>query len=337
MNREERIKAVLKDGKADRVPISLWTHFSELDQDPLSLAKATAEFIKKYDFDFVKMMPFALYSVQDYGTELQIFNTHDKAPRVLNYGIQSIDDYDRIHVIPGIQGTLGKQVEFARYLSALLPAHTPFIQTIYSPLSNLYKMAGDRLFSDLEEVPGKIHRALDALVETTRDFIRLNIEAGVSGFFFATQTARKDLITERQFYEFEKPYDVRVIQSYAEKTWMNVLHLHGSQVYFQETLDYPVNIVNWHDQTTEPSLSEARKLTDKVLMGGIRSAPVLVNRVYQSDDIITDGTPDDVIAQIHESIRAVNGEKLIISPGCGVGIHAKEENFYAARAAVESV
>lgn len=336
MNRKERIQAVLNTGKADRVPISLWTHFSELDQDPLSLAKATAAFVKKYDFDFVKMMPFALYSVQDYGTELQIYNEHDKAPRVLNYGIQSIEDYDRIHVLPGIQGTMGKQVEFARYLAQLLPEDTPFIQTIYSPLSNLFKMAGERLFGDLDIAPKKIHRALDALVETTRDFVRLNIEAGVSGFFFATQTARKDFITEKQFYEFEKPYDIQVIQSYADKTWMNALHLHGSDVYFKETLDYPVNIVNWHDQTTEPSLAEARKLTDKVLMGGIRSAPVLVNRVYQSNDIITDGTPEEVVKQIHQSIQAVHGEGLIISPGCGVGIHAKEENFYAARKAVEA-
>ncbi len=335
MNRTERVRAVLEDRPVDRVPVSLWTHFSEADQDPVSLAKTTADFIKKYDFDFVKLMPFALYSVQDFGAQIQIYGRHEQAPKIINYGIQSLDDYDKIHVLPGIQGTMGKQVEFVSHLSKFLEPHTPYIQTIYSPLSNLLKLGGERIFDDLIRAPKKVHRVLEIFAETTIDFIKLNIQQGVSGFFFATQTARKDFITPAQFEEFEKPYDLEVIKSYVDKTWFNVLHLHGDNVYFKETLDYPTNVINWHDRTTKPSLKEARKITNKVLLGGIKSAPVLIDRVYHSHDIISDGTPTEVTEQIHEAIHSLNGKGLIIGPGCGVGIYAKEENLIAARKAVE--
>ena len=66
MNREERIKAALACRPVDRVPISAWMHFSAVDQDPVSLAEEEVAFTEKYDFDFIKMMPFGLYSVQDF-------------------------------------------------------------------------------------------------------------------------------------------------------------------------------------------------------------------------------------------------------------------------------
>ena len=62
MNREERIRAALAGQPVDHVPVGAWMHLSEFDQDPISLAEAEAAFTEKYDFDYIKMMPFGLYS-----------------------------------------------------------------------------------------------------------------------------------------------------------------------------------------------------------------------------------------------------------------------------------
>ena len=51
MNREERIRAVLEGKQPDRVPVSVWMHLSEYDQDSRSLAEAMVAFNEKYDYD----------------------------------------------------------------------------------------------------------------------------------------------------------------------------------------------------------------------------------------------------------------------------------------------
>ena len=78
MNRKERIMAALHGKEVDRVPVSAWLHFSEVDQDPVSLAKAQISFVKKYDFDFIKMMPQGTYPVQDWGAQLKKFEKRSR-------------------------------------------------------------------------------------------------------------------------------------------------------------------------------------------------------------------------------------------------------------------
>ena len=77
MTREDRIRAALAGGEVDRLPCSVWMHLSEVDQDPRSLAEEMVSQNEKYDFDFIKMMPFGAYSTQDWGcllyTSLRIY------------------------------------------------------------------------------------------------------------------------------------------------------------------------------------------------------------------------------------------------------------------------
>lgn len=75
MNREERIRAALAGQPVDHVPVGAWMHLSEFDQDPISLAEAETAFTEKYDFDYIKMMPFGLYSTQDFGNQITITAT----------------------------------------------------------------------------------------------------------------------------------------------------------------------------------------------------------------------------------------------------------------------
>ncbi len=335
MNREERIRAALALKDVDRVPVGAWMHLSEFDQDPISLAEAEVELTETYDFDYIKMMPFGLYSTQDFGNQITIYCDAHKEPIVKKFAIQSEADYDKVHAIPAIQGTYGKQVEFARELVKRRKAGTPIIQTIFSPFSTLKKMAGDRLLKDMISNPTAVHHALAAITATTLDFVSYNIAAGVDGFFFATQNAVKPMMTPAQFEEFAAFYDLQVIKSYAKKTWFNVAHIHGEDIYFKEVADYPINCVNWHDRHTFPSLKEARALTDKCLLAGIKSAPYFVDGVLKYDDIILEGTPEEITAHVKDAISQVEGKGLILGPGCVVNPSAPKENLMALRKAVE--
>lgn len=336
MNKQARVEAAINGAAVDRVPVSVWYHLSGIDQDPVRLAEGTAAIIKKYDYDFVKMMPFGLYSVQDLGVKVKAFSQQGRPPVVERYAIQSVEDYFALPRIAVTQGTYGRQLEFTEQLRRLLPKDVPYIQTIFSPLTTLHKLAGDRVLEDLKAAPEAVHAALRVITEITIAFVEENIKRGVSGFFFATQEARKAFISPEDFQSFAVPYDVQVLSSYAKRTWFNVVHLHGLDVYFEEIARlYPNNVLNWHDRNTFPSLQEARRLTDKALLAGIRAATKLVAGREVRDDITVDGTPEEIIAHVREAIAAVDGKKLLLGPGCCVDQFAKEENLLAVRQAVE--
>ena len=324
MTKIERVKAALNGDEVDRIPMSIWLHYPHMDQDPKSLADIQVEMARKYDYDFIKMMPFGLYSVQDYGAKVKIFGTTHQPPIIDEFGIQSIEDWATLKVLPATYGTYGKQLQFAQHLSKQVKDEFPFIQTIFSPMTTALKLAGDRIYKDMKEDPKLFHQALSVITETTINFVNANIEAGVSGFFFASKNATTDEMTEEDFNEFALPYDMMVMDSYKDKTYFNVVHFHGDNIMFETLCKYPGNCLSWHDRWVSPSFSEARKITDKCLLGGINEKVVLAKE-----------SPDTIQAHIGEAINDAGRSKLMIGPGCVADPLTPEINFYAARVAVE--
>jgi uroporphyrinogen decarboxylase len=92
---------------------------------------------------------------------------------------------------------------------------------------------------------------------------------------------------------------------------------------FDEFLDYPVHAYNWDDQVTAPSLVEARKKTDKCLIGGINKMGVLRS-----------GTPKDVEREAQRSLQAAGRRRFILAPGCGFPMDVPEANLKTLRGAV---
>ena len=281
MNREERIRAVLEGKQPDRVPVSVWMHLSEYDQDSRSLAEAMVAFNEKYDYDFIKMMPFGAYMTPDWGAKLKIFCDPYKEVEIIEPAITCPEDYEKLEVLAPTHGSWGRTLQIAQWTSKLIKPNTPYMQTIFSPATSLKKLAGARLLSDMLEHPDKVHHALEVITETTINFVKANIEAGVSGFFFATQLANYDMLSDTLYAEFCKPYDLRVISSYNKETWFNVVHIHGKNIMFDTLEKYPLPILNWHDRQTEPDFKAAREKTNKVFMGGLKEGPAIVGTALQ--------------------------------------------------------
>ena len=53
------------------------------------------EFNEKYDYDFIKMMPFGAYTTSDWGTKLEIFCDKYKEVEIAAPAISSLEDYKR--------------------------------------------------------------------------------------------------------------------------------------------------------------------------------------------------------------------------------------------------
>lgn len=326
MTKKERILAAIQKKDVDRPPFSIWYHIPHVDQDPVQLAETQIQIAHAYDMDFIKMMPYGNYSAHDFGLSCTFYCTTTQPVMERKFAIQDAKEWGEIEPLPGCFGAHGKQILLARQLQKQLKGEElPYVQTIFSPLTTAKKLAGMRVFEDMRSHPKELHHALQAITETTIDFVKANIEAGVAGFFFATQCANTEWVTEAEYDEFGVAYDLKVIEAYKDLTYFNIAHIHGDNTMFQKIADYPVNCLNWHDRWVNPGMDEARKLSDKCFLGGL------------NEKWLSTAKPEEISGHVQEAVQMAGRKGLMITPGCVAELDTPEINFYAARIAVNNL
>ncbi len=324
MSKRERLEATIDGAPVDRPAVALWRHWPVDDQSGPALARATVTFQRDYDFDFVKVTPSSNFPVAGYGAasiwEGNLEGTRVWGPRV----IQTAEDWLRLAPLAPTDGLLGEVVAANRQIVAGLGAQVPVIQTIFNPLAQAKNLAGDRLLSDLRREPEAVKAGLDVLLETTLRFMEALGAVEMAGVFLAIQHASTDLLTPAEYRSFGLPYDREILAAAADMGWwLNVVHLHGHNVMFDLVEQYQAQVVNWHDQETPPTLLAARRLTDRVVCGGLRQWDTMMR-----------GTPDKVRSEAAAAIEATGGRRFILGTGCVTPIAAPTGNLRAARESV---
>lgn len=323
MTKRERLEATIAGQATDRPAIALWRHWPGDDQRANDLARATVEFQQRYDWDFVKCMPASNYCIADWGAEdAWVGNeegTRQWGPRV----IQKPEDWTRLRVLDPKRGMLAEMHKAMRLIGQGLGQGVPFIWTIFNPLAQAKNLAGERLLSDMRQYPDVVKAGLEAITESCVRFVEAARDTGLAGIFLALQHATYDLLSEAEYIQFGRPYDLRILEA-AEGLWFNLVHLHGEHVMFNLMADYPVPVVNWHDRETPPSLTEALPRFPGALVGGLHRTATMLR-----------GTPDGIQAEIRSALEATHGRRLIIGTGCVMWITTPVGNIRAARDAVE--
>ena len=324
MDKRTRLETIFAGERPDRPAVALWRHWPVDDQRGDALARATLEFQQIFDFDFVKVTPSSNYCVAGYGAETRwegnLEGTRVWGPRL----IQEPEDWLRLRPLDPRQGLLGEVLQADRLIGQALGSATPFIQTIFNPLSQAKNLAGDRFIPHLRQHPDAVKAGLATLTESILRFVEALKETGAAGIFLAVQHAQFGLLTQEEYATFGRPLDLQILEA-TEGMWFNLLHLHGRDVMFDLLADYPVQVINWHDRETPPSLAQALERTDKTLCGGLRQWETMVR-----------GTAEQVLQEGREAIQATGGRRFILGTGCVTPIVAPVGNIHAARQAVES-
>ena len=325
MTHRERIEKALAFEPTDRLPFGFWWHFPNRDRAPRRLAELALELQNRLDLDFIKFSPYGLYSVVDWGVRLDM-KGGAYTPVQADYPIQKPDDWLKLKSFRGDEGEYLIVLEAQRILLSEMKDDIPLVQTVFSPLTSCLKMAGrDVLLQHLREAPDAVHAGLEVVTETTRRFAVEVATRGADGLFFASQTTNAGYLTPHEYAEFAKAYDEVVLEGVEGRSWFNILHLHGSDVMFDQVADYPVQAFNYHDREAGPSLAEMRKLTDKCLIGGLARHTTLVK-----------GVPQDVDAQVKDAWEQVERKGLILGPGCVGNLSTPERNILQLRRSVDS-
>lgn len=324
MTKRKRLEATIRGEPADRPPVALWRHFPGDDQDPAELAASTVAFQQQYDFDFVKVTPASSFCVRDWGVEDCWMGNEEGTREYRHQPICVPEHWHTLQRLEPEQGALGAQLRCLELIREAMGDEVPFIQTIFNPLSQAKNLVGrQNLLAHLRQDPAAVRTGLETITATTVRFIEAARERGISGIFLAVQHASHALLCEREYEEFGVPFDRRLLDA-ADGLWLNVLHIHGDQVMFDLVSEYPVQVVNWHDRETPPTLREGQARVQGAVLGGLRQW-----------DTMRRGTPDEVRQEAEDAIRQTGGRRFILGTGCVTPITAPWANLRAAREVVK--
>ena len=169
----QRLEACIAGEKPDRPPIALWRHFPVDDQHPALLAAATLDFQRRYDFDFIKVTPASSFASRDWGVQDIWLGNIDGSRKYTQRVIQNPEDWFKLQVLDPVKGSLGNQLKCLQIINERINTGTPFIQTVFSPLSIAKYLVGDQgLLVHLRRYPDAVHAGLFIITETVRRFVR---------------------------------------------------------------------------------------------------------------------------------------------------------------------
>jgi uroporphyrinogen decarboxylase len=326
MNKRERVMAALDGLPVDRVPASFWGHDFLREWSAQGLADAMLESFRRYDWDYMKVNPRATYYAEAWGCRYRPSGDATRGPETVDFVLKSAGDLENVRPVDVGQGPFAEQLEALRLIGHGLDGEAPFIQTVFSPLSVVGRVAnGDReaVRRYMGEAPQALHSALAAVADTLAAYSRACLDAGASGIFFATtEWGTYDNATAEQYQEFGRPYDLRVLEA-AQGAEMNVLHVCRPRNMFALLADYPVHAINWAaGEPGNPSLKEGLARSERAVMGGVAVATV------------AQGTPDRVAAEVRQALAETGGRRFLLAPGCSIPPQTPEANLLAVRSSL---
>lgn len=324
MTPRERIEAVLRGERPDRVPIALWRHFPGDDETAEGLARATAAFQQEFQWDLVKVTPASGYPAEAWGAELRPADNAEGTREYLSRPVRRPEDWRTLQELDVTQGVYGRELQALRLIRESVGPEVPVLPTVFSPLTIAKQLAGDALLTHLREHPQDLKAGLRVVAQTTARFAQECLRHGADGIFFATQLASREALSSDEYEAFGVPFDLEVLEAVQGQAKFVVLHLHGPRPLFELAQRYPVQVVNWHDRETPPSLAEGQRLFSGAVLGGLNRSTTLPR-----------GTPDDVRREVRDAIAQTGGVRLIVGAGCVVPVTTPAENLRAAREAVE--
>lgn len=326
MSKRDRLEKTVAGEATDRIPVALWRHWPGDDQRPTDLARATVDFQKQWDFDFVKLTPASSFCLIDYGVQDRWTGSIEGNREYTRRIIQRSVDWTQLRPLDPLKGGLAAQLEAVKLTAeGLKDSGTPLIQTIFSPLAQAKNLAGnDLLIQHIRTAPERVKTALNIITENILRFMDAMRKMNIAGIFYAIQHASYQMLSRPEYEAIGRPYDLQILNALQPHWWFNMLHLHGDSPMFDVIADYPVQAINWHDQETEPDLTTGKLKFKGAVCGGLNRSNVHYD------------TPTAIRQQAREAFEKTNQRRLILSTGCVMFITTPQSNIRAVRDVVET-
>jgi uroporphyrinogen decarboxylase len=325
MKKRDRVMAALRGEPVDRVPLSFWLHNFTAENAVDSFVAETLRLAREFDWDYLKPQSRAQCFAEAWGFRYQASGERATPFTTTHVPCANADDLGRLQPASPSAGALGDQLEALRRIRTGVGGDPPIIWTVFSPMMVVpYLLAGgvEQAVAIAREEPKALEAALEAIAHTLTQYARLALAAGADGLFYATNVARRGLLSAEECRRFQRPYDLRILEVVAAGPF-TALHVCGAGVHFDEFADYPAQAFSWALGDGNPSLREAHRRTGRAVMGGLPAKPVIATL-----------TPAVIAERTRAAVGEMNGRALLLGPDCSINPDTPDALLHAARAAL---
>ena len=294
MTKRERVEAVLRGERPDRVPVCFWHHFGNLP--PEETVREHVRFFRESGEDILKMMcdEFFVYPL----------NNAKTAAEYLALKPQGRNSYY-------VKG----QAERAAQINDALQGEPITFYNAFSPYATLKHAIGqDAALALIRSHEDAALHALDVICEDTIYMIEAVLkESGTTGMMLCLQGAEEGLFTEEEYQRVIRPTESRVVEAAWALSDTNLLHLcgwDGVPDRLERWKGYQTRIVNWDVDVEGISLRQGKEyFGGRAVMGGFN------NRKGQ---LLHAGSKQDVQAFTKQLLADAGQEGVIIGADCSL-------------------
>ncbi|MFT8358125.1 uroporphyrinogen decarboxylase family protein [Bifidobacterium aquikefiri] len=336
--RREQFHAMLEGGTD--VPAfltSAWQHFIGHEYGAEEFAKATIDFNRKWNWDWIKINSRAVYYAEAWGSIYDHFDYPEiPEPKPIKAAIANPDDLKKVSVLD-VKST----PEFADHLTAARLIREAFpdraiVQTIFNPLSVLMQMAllplypganstGTQPTTSRDELifehPEAAKKPIGNIAETLAAYAASLVTpiadggSGLDGIFLAsTGMASEDYFDAKQYEAFAKPYDSMVIAAVnsANPRAKIIFHTCRQEAHPEWFSSIGAQALQW-DQFLEgnPDLDAPFGI---VPIGGASFT-----------EFATEGDTTRIARELEETIQQRSGKPFLLAPSCTIPTPASDD------------
>ena len=290
MAKIERVRAVLAGKMADRTPFSIWYHFGTQFASPEKTAEIHLGFFKAYDLDFLKVM-------NDY---------YYPAPAGLDT-VRTRQDLERFTVFDVERSEWREQFKALSLINREIKGRAHFLDTVFDPWQSIRRtVAGENMEHLVQNEPQALHDALNRVADNLIAYSRKALSLGASGIFMSVPAA-KEIVSREVFLTFVKPYAQKVFKAVSGLGPMNTAHIHGEDLYFDDVLEFPVQILSWWDRGPRgPSMESVKQRFKGSVMGGIDQTQ------------LSRRSPAFLRKHVREGIALGGNRRFFLANGCSI-------------------
>lgn len=306
-SKRDRFLAAARGEQTDRPPVGAWIHYGSSYWTPEQVAEAHLRFYHQYDWDYIKVM-------DDYRLQVPEGLTEITDPGQLEQVAANPD---------AIYANHAKQAEVLRLIREQAP-EAAIIETIFSPAQTLVRALGVNVIEYFKQDADLAQRTIARAADVLSGWASRLPDLGVDAVFFAVNGASTDPtsygLDRASFREWIAPHDRQVLA--AASALVRIGHLHGEGADPELIKDYPIEVLNWSDEVSAPTIEQAAQSFGWVPMLGLNELTSLY------------WTPSQATEAVLRARRAA-GDRLIVAPNCTLHSDGSPLVLEALRSAVD--
>lgn len=311
MNKRERVLRAYRGERPDRVPAAFWYHFPSDCVYGEKAVQAHLDFFNSSGTDLCKIM-------ND--------NLCPKDPEIRN-----VSDWIKFSAYSMDEEFITRQIDLIREIVSRMDGKAVLLATVHGLVScayhifggsDLYEINGTLLGKLVREDPAAMHHCFSQLAEYIKKFIKLCLEAGADGIYYASLGGERRMFTDEEFAEFIAPYEIDILNSIPEVPAFNVLHMCKADLNLERYLKYPATVLNWGVHERNISLLEGKKLfgEDKVYLGGMDDR----------DGVLVSGSKEEIEAEARKVVSEMGWKKFMLGADCTLPTNLSSDRIRAA-------